>query len=138
MIQLLWPIALSHAADSPLGIRYSTLPTSMSASLQGLAGTYMMAAAVVDDVFSLQLEGRQQVSDQGDLPGRTHGGADGHAIKNHFRIGAAVKFGEMRMGQGDESAGDTGRLHSPCQGLDPTYVIGQQANGLLHNEFLKF
>ena len=29
----------------------------------------MMAVAVVDDVLVLQLEGRQQVSDQGDHPG---------------------------------------------------------------------
>jgi hypothetical protein len=98
----------------------------------------MMAVAVVDDVLVLQLEGRQQVSDQGDYPWGTHGGADGHAIKNHFRIGASVKFGERWKGKGDESAWNTGRVHSPRQGLDPIYVIAQQANGLLHSESLKF
>ncbi len=58
----------------------------------------MMAVAVVDDVLVLQLEGRQQVSDQADHPRRTHGGADGHAIKNYFRIGASVKFGGRGKG----------------------------------------
>ena len=41
----------------------------------------MMAVAVVDDVLALHLEGRQQVSDQGDYPRGTHGSADGHAIR---------------------------------------------------------
>jgi len=42
------------------------------------------------------------------------------------------------MGKGDESTWNTGRVHRLQQGLNPIYVITQQTNWLLHNEFLIF
>jgi hypothetical protein len=59
----------------------------------------MMAVAVVDDVLALHLEGRQQVSDQGDYPRGTHGSADGHAIKKFIRyLCFDILLSQVRVG----------------------------------------
>ena len=97
----------------------------------------MMAVAVVDDVLVLHLESRQQVPDPGDYPRRTHGGADRNAVENHVRIAAAVTFRERRLGKGNQSVWNAGRLHCPQQGLNPIDVVAQQADRLMHNGYLK-